>query len=99
MTIADDFEILNGDIRLRENTSGENYTVLEVHRWLQEMADNMMTEDSGLDIASVNPSTRHTDNIITLENGYNIDDAAATVLREVFRSRPAVLPLVRKIRK
>ena len=55
-------------------------TVIEFHRWLQDLADDASyTPASGdeLDITDVTPSDRSTDNIITLINGYNIDDASA----------------------
>lgn len=51
-------------------------TVIEFHRWLQELADDAVaTGDDELDITNVNPSQRSTDNIITLINSYNITDA------------------------
>ena len=80
MAIADDFSVAaNGDIR---HTSGStNYTVLEFHRYLQDLADNASTAgDDILDITDNTPSDRATDNIITLLNGYNIDDDAAEYL-------------------
>lgn len=53
-------------------------TVIEFHRWLQGLADDAVaTGDDELDITNTLPSQRSTDNIITLINGYNIDDAAA----------------------
>lgn len=55
-------------------------TVIEFHRWLQGLADDAIAVASSsdeLDITNTNPSQRSTDNIITLINGYNIDDAAA----------------------
>jgi hypothetical protein len=59
--------------------SGATYdTVIDFHRWLQDLADDAVaTGDDLLDITRVNPSQRSTDNIITLINGYNIDDTAA----------------------
>lgn len=54
--------------------------VIEFHRWLQGLADDAVaaagTGDE-LDITNTNPSQRSTDNIITLVNGYNIDDNAS----------------------
>jgi len=48
-------------------------TVIEFHRWLQNLADDAVaTGDDELDITNVDPSRRSTDNIITLINGYNI---------------------------
>lgn len=53
-------------------------TVLELARALQDFADNATSSgDDLLDITSPNPSERSTDNIVTLLNGYNIDDTAA----------------------
>jgi len=79
MAIGDDFTITaTGDIRA--DTPAATYTVLELHRWLADLADNESTAggaDDVLDITSLTPSERSTDEIITLINGYNIDDAAA----------------------
>lgn len=53
-------------------------TVIEFHRWLQEFADDAeFTGDDELDIIDQTPSDRSTDNIITLTNGYNIDDGSS----------------------
>lgn len=53
-------------------------TVIEFHRWLQEFADDeAFTGDDELDIIDATPSDRSTDNIITLINGFNIDDTAS----------------------
>ena len=53
-------------------------TVIEMHRALQDYADQESASgDDELDIVSSNPSERSTDNIITLINGFNIDDTAA----------------------
>lgn len=53
-------------------------TVLELHRWLQDLADDATSSgDDQLDITDENPSARSTDNIITLLGNYNIDDNAA----------------------
>jgi len=53
-------------------------TVIELHRWLQGMADDAeYTGDDEVDIINTNPSTRSTDNIITLNGTYNIDATAA----------------------
>lgn len=79
MAIGDDFTIsTSGDIRHTANTN--HYTVLELHRWLQDLADDpeatYSTSDL-VDITSATPSERSTDQIITLLNNYNIDDDAA----------------------
>lgn len=53
-------------------------TVIEFHRWLQGLADDAVaTGNDELDITNTLPSQRSTDNIITLINGYNIDDASS----------------------
>lgn len=77
MAIADDFSItVTGDIR---HVSGSTtYTVLELHRFLQNLADDASASGGDLvDITSDTPSERSTDNIITLLGTYNIDDTAA----------------------
>jgi len=77
MAIADDFSVaVNGDIRY--TGASTNYTVLELHRFLQDLADNASSGgDDLLDITDTNPSSRSTDQIITLNLPYNIDDTAA----------------------
>ena len=79
MAIADDFTVAtNGDIR---HTSGSShYTVLELHRFLQELLDNEQATGGSLDYADITTSTlsdRKTNNIIELLGGANIDDDAA----------------------
>jgi hypothetical protein len=78
MAIADDFTVaVNGDIRHSANTN--HYTVLELHRWLQQLADDEApaTSDDYVDITSATPSERATDQIINLLGTYNIDDDAS----------------------
>ena len=54
------------------------YTVLELHRYLQDLADQAASSgDDLLDITSINPSDRSTDNIITVNSPYNIDGTFA----------------------
>jgi len=87
MAIGDDFSIAaNGDIR---HVSGATtYTVLELHRWLGDLADNAeSTGNDFMDITRYTPSSRSTDNIITLEDysgvggpTYNVDDTAVEFL-------------------
>jgi hypothetical protein len=80
--IAGDFRVFTGG-NIRYVGSGTSYTVLELHRWLQDLADQAaMSNRDVLDITSNNPSTRETDHIIYLENGFNIDAKAAEHLRE-----------------
>ena len=80
MAIADDFSVaVNGDIRHVSGTT--NYTVLEMHRFLQDLADDAQASGNDLiDITSDTPSERSTDNIITLLSTFNIDDDAAEYL-------------------
>lgn len=81
MTIITDFSIaLNGDIRHVANTV--QYTVLELHRFLQDNADNASAAsgDDLINITSSDPSSRATDQIVTLLGAYNIDDTAAQFL-------------------
>lgn len=80
MAIGDDFAIdISGNIT---HVSGStNYTVLELHRWLQDLADDASAAGNDLiDITSDTPSERSTDNIITLNSPFNIDDTAAKYL-------------------
>jgi hypothetical protein len=80
MAIATDFEVqVDGDIRHIANSN--TYTVLEFHRWLQDLADDAQAAgDDILDITDLTPSERSTDNIITLNAPFNIDDDAAKYL-------------------
>lgn len=81
--VAADWSIAaNGDIRYIGDAHGgasPSYaTVIEFHRALQDFADDASAAgDDILDISSLTPSERSTDNIITLLNGYNIDQTAA----------------------
>jgi len=58
---------------------GANYvTVLELHRWLQDLADDAsMSGDDYMDITRDTPSDKKFDTIITLINGYWISDTTA----------------------
>lgn len=85
--VASDWSITRstGNIRyvgdLHGGASPSYATVIELHRELQNFADNASSSgDDQLDITDPNPSQRSTDNIITLINGYNIDDASAEYL-------------------
>ena len=79
------FEPLSDDnatdttMHLAGNDAGDGpYTVLELHRYLQDLADQAAASgDDLVDITSSNPSERSTDNIITLLGTYNIDDDMA----------------------
>ena len=54
----------------------ESYaTVIQFHRWVQALADDAVAiGDDELDITNTDPSRRSTDNIITLINGYTLDE-------------------------
>jgi hypothetical protein len=80
MAIGDDFSIAaNGDIRYVG--SGATYTVIALHRWLQDLQDDAQAAGNDLtDITDPTSSERATDNLITLINGFNIDDHAARFL-------------------
>ena len=81
MTMATQFSVaVNGDIRWVSGT--DHFTVLELHRFLQGIADDQApaTADDYVDITSLTPSERSTDSIIKLINGYNIDDTVAEYL-------------------
>jgi len=83
MAIATDFSVaVNGNIRYTgaaHTISGAGYyTVIQLHRFLQDLADDASSSgDDLLDITDSTPSDRSTDNIITLNTPYNIDDTAA----------------------
>lgn len=77
MAIADDFSVAaNGDIRY--TGSGSNYTVIAFHRWLGDLMDDAQAAGNDLlDITGATAAERSTDNIITLNSPFNIDDTAA----------------------
>lgn len=82
--VAADWSITraNGNIRYIGDDHGTGtpsyVTVIELHRALQDYADDATASgDDVLDITDSTPSERSTDNIITLINGFNIDDTAA----------------------
>jgi len=85
MAIADDFSVAtNGDIRYTGDAHGLStagyYTVIEFHRWLQDLADDAVASSVSsdyMDMTFDTPSSRQTDNIIELINGYNIDQTAS----------------------
>ena len=77
MAISDDFSVaVNGDIRY--TGAGTNYTVIAFHRWLGDLMDDAQAAGNDiLDITDATASERSTDNIITLNSPYNIDDIAS----------------------
>ena len=83
MAIGTDFEIqLDKDIRYigtaHEGAGAGYYTVLELHQWLQGLADDASAvSDDFLDITRDTPSDKSFDTIINIVNAYNIDDTAA----------------------
>ncbi len=83
MAIGTDFEIQNDkDIRYVGAAHGAAaagyYTVLEFHRWLQELAeDAAAVPDDYMSIVYDTPSDKSFDTIINLINGYNIDQTAS----------------------
>jgi len=80
MAIADDFSVAaNGNIRYVG--SGATYTVIAFHRWLGDLMDDAQAAGNDiLDITDATASERATDNLITLNSPYNIDDYAARFL-------------------
>ena len=86
MTINSDLSVSStGDIRRVGDAHGEAapgyYSVIELHRWLQDLADDASsTGNDAIDISAPTPSDRSTDNIITLLAPYNIDDDLAEYL-------------------
>jgi hypothetical protein len=59
-------------------TSPTYATVIELHRYLQDLADDASSVgDDEVDITDELPSSRSTDNIINLLGEYNIDDLTA----------------------
>lgn len=83
MTIATDFEIQPGKniryIGAAHGVTGAGYyTVISLHRHLSDLSDDISaTPDDYVDITRDTPSDRSTDNIISLLNGYNIDQTAS----------------------
>lgn len=68
------------------NAAANYVTVLELHRWLQDLADDASVVDHGaddyMDITTVNPSDKKYDTIITLTNSYTLDDVYTTPASE-----------------
>jgi len=77
MAIGDDFSISESG-NIRYTGSGTNYTVIALHRWLGDLMDDAQASGNDiLDITDATASERATDNLITLNAPYNIDDTAA----------------------
>jgi hypothetical protein len=82
--VATDWTVtrLNGNVRYVGAAHGDTLasyaTVIELHRWLQDLADDASSSgDDELDITDEDPSARSTDNIITLKGIYNLDDSSS----------------------
>jgi hypothetical protein len=55
--------------------TAEYFTVIELHRFLQDLADDASASgDDLIDITNETPSDRSTDNIIQIQAGYTLDD-------------------------
>jgi len=81
MAIGTDFSVNPATGAIRHIANTDKYTVLELHRWLQDLADQQQASgDDLIDITTITPSARATDNIITLNTPFNIDDTAAQYL-------------------
>ncbi|MBT8449308.1 MAG: hypothetical protein KJO69_06440 [Gammaproteobacteria bacterium] len=84
MAIATDIAIdATGDIYYTGAVHGAAgagyYTVIELHRYLQDLADDAAASgDDLIDITSLTPSDRSTDNIITVNSGFALDDVKGT---------------------
>lgn len=87
MAIGTDFTVaVNGDIRHASGTTV--YSTLDLHQWLQDMADDASISTSGdnVSILTANPSKLDGPRsaikpmLLNLLNGYNIDDTAAQFL-------------------
>lgn len=86
MAIGTDFEI-QSDKDIRHVSGSTVYTVLDLHAWLQDLADDASASgDDNVDITTANPSRldgpRSADKpmFLNLINGFNIDDTTAQYL-------------------
>ncbi len=85
--IENDFYIANDRVIRHVADATTIYTVLELHRFLSDLADrsvnpNSNAPDNDIDILSPLPSVRQTDYIIKLINGYYIDEETAKFLHD-----------------
>lgn len=80
MAIGDDISIdTSGNFRY--TGSGTAYTVLAFHRWIGDLMDDAQASGNDLlDITDETASERSTDNYVTLNSPYNIDDELAKYL-------------------
>ncbi len=82
--IATDWSVTSSTKNVRyigddhNGTSPSYATVLELHRWLQDLADDAnFAGDDEIDISKELPSDKKYDSIIELLSDYNIDDASS----------------------
>lgn len=86
--IATDWQVQTGKairyIGAAHGVAGAGYvTVLELHRWLQDLADDASSvNDDFMDITRDTPTDKSFDTIINLINGYTLDTAYATPANE-----------------
>jgi hypothetical protein len=74
--IASDFTITSGgDIRYI-GADECSYTVKDLHRFLQDQADDLHTHDSVIDITSANPSILITDQQVVLPEHLSLNESA-----------------------
>jgi len=72
---------IDGSGNIRYTGSGTTNTVIELHRWLGDLMDDAQASGNDiLDITDATADERSTDNYITLNSPYNIDDEAAQYL-------------------
>ena len=65
------------------NAAANYVTVLELHRFLQDRADDgTMSADDFIDISVLNPTDKKFETIIQLLNGFELDDAYTTPASE-----------------
>jgi hypothetical protein len=80
MAFEDDFSVTVGG-NIRHDSGATHYPVLQLHRYLQALADDPTAAGNDLlDMTNDTPSERSTDNIIKLLGTNNIDDDAAEYL-------------------
>lgn len=85
--IEDDFYVTNDKVVKHVEGKTDTYTVLELHRFLSDLADRAVDFNSnspdkcGLDITDPAPSIRKNDYIIELVNSYHLDEETAKFLK------------------
>lgn len=82
MAIADDFSITRSNGNIRHVSGSTVYAVIDFHRYLADKGDDSASAgDDEYDVTDLNASDRSTDQIITLENSFNIDADASEYLK------------------